>query len=322
MLRCIWLLQLIHQFSLALAMQTNTKGVVVTGATRGIGKSICQRLLREDPDPAVRVFLCGRQLDRAREAVESIMAAMPEAAKGRLEPLLLDVTSEDSVANAARQIEAAYGKGSVYALINNAGIALDVPWQPDWQKRADTNARETVETNVYGAMRCFRHFRPLMCRGGRVVNVSSGAGMMNVQRMRDNRRREMLDERMGEEAFVALVEDFIRCWEGTAAEGRIEMHPERGWWLQTYGFSKAVLNLWTRIIARQHSELQINVCTPGFILTGMTEGYEKASTLKTPEEGAKTPVWLAVGDHTHTGRLFGGEGDEIEWVGYGAGAAR
>ena len=69
------------------------------------------------------------------------------------------------------------------------------------------------------------------------------------------------------------------------------------------------------------SVLLAAVCTPGFILTGMTEGYEKASTLKTPDEGAMTPVWLAVGEHTHTGRLFGGQGDEIEWVGYGAGGA-
>lgn len=49
-----------------------------------------------------------------------------------------------------------------------------------------------------------------------------------------------------------------------------------GW--EAYALSKAALNAYTIILARQHPKLAINSCTPGFILTNMTKSMGARSS--------------------------------------------
>ena len=64
--------------------------------------------------------------------------------------------------------------------------------------------------------------------------------------------------------------------------------------MQAYGVSKALLNTYTRVFTRQSPALLVVECTPGFVATEMTGTYDKLDTLKTPEEGAVTPVMLVL----------------------------
>jgi len=58
-----------------------------------------------------------------------------------------------------------------------------------------------------------------------------------------------------------------------------------------YGVAKASLNALTRALARDLPEgVKINACDPGWVATRMGG----ASAPLTPEEGADTPVWLAL----------------------------
>jgi 3-oxoacyl-[acyl-carrier protein] reductase len=133
---------------------------VVTGASRGIGRDVSQRLSAE----GASVLLVARGEEALAGAVESC----GDAAHG----LALDVTAPD----AGDRIRAAAEErfGPVDVLVNNAGTARwrrldDVP-DEDWQAAWDLN--------VMAPMRLMRALIPGMReRGwGRVVNVSSTSG--------------------------------------------------------------------------------------------------------------------------------------------------
>lgn len=63
---------------------------------------------------------------------------------------------------------------------------------------------------------------------------------------------------------------------------------------RAYSFSKACVNAFTRILARNNPDLIINCCCPGWVKTDM--GLLIGRPPKTPEDGAKIPVRLALGD--------------------------
>ena len=44
-----------------------------------------------------------------------------------------------------------------------------------------------------------------------------------------------------------------------------------------YGLSKACANALTLILAREHPNLRVNACTPGFIETDLTKPYVESS---------------------------------------------
>jgi NAD(P)-dependent dehydrogenase (short-subunit alcohol dehydrogenase family) len=92
----------------------------------------------------------------------------PADAPGGLEPLRLDVTSEEDVAAAAERVG-----GELHALVNNAGIAISGPVEvvplDEW--------RRIVEINLLGQVAVTRALLPAVLRArGRVVNMSSIGG--------------------------------------------------------------------------------------------------------------------------------------------------
>ena len=113
---------------------------VVTGATRGIGAAVTERLDAE----GARVIRVARS--------EGIDVTEPDAA--------------DRIAELAA--------GPVDILVNNAGTSEIKPLD----ELTDADFYEAFELNVMAPMRLMRHFAPLMAeRGwGRIVNVTSSAG--------------------------------------------------------------------------------------------------------------------------------------------------
>lgn len=130
--------------------------VLVTGASRGLGREVARRL-------AERGF--------------TVVAGMrrPERMPG-LEPLALDVADEASVREAATRVKARHGR--LDALVNNAGILLDA--EAGLLDLPLETFRRTLETNTLGPLRVAQAFAPLLAKGGRIVNVSSGGGQLAV----------------------------------------------------------------------------------------------------------------------------------------------
>jgi NAD(P)-dependent dehydrogenase (short-subunit alcohol dehydrogenase family) len=145
------------------------KVAVVSGANRGIGLAVV-RGLAEDGVTAV----LGSRDPRSGEA-----AAAPLRAQDLdVRPQQLDVTDQASIDRLARWVEDELGRCDV--LVNNAGI-LRSGRATDMDPRV---ADEVWKVNALGAWRLAVAVIPLMRRGGggRIVNVSSGAGSLSQMR--------------------------------------------------------------------------------------------------------------------------------------------
>jgi NAD(P)-dependent dehydrogenase (short-subunit alcohol dehydrogenase family) len=135
---------------------------LVTGANRGIGREVARGLAAR----GYRTLLSARDLAAARAAAEGMA--------GDVVPCRLDVTDADTIAAAAAGLE------RLDVLVNNAGVLYDT-WQRPSTADLDV-VREALEVNLLGAWRCVEALLPLMGTGGRIVNVSSGAGSLTGMR--------------------------------------------------------------------------------------------------------------------------------------------
>lgn len=142
---------------------------IVTGGNRGIGYEIARQLMKAD----LFVVVGARDVAKRDQAVETLKEIGPNVAGGTL-----DVNDTHSVRRFVEQLEKQHGAPGV--LVNNAGV---YPESTD-AKVADTPTsiwRETLETNLFGAVRMCREIVPLMkkLRYGRIVNISSGLGQLH-----------------------------------------------------------------------------------------------------------------------------------------------
>ena len=75
----------------------------------------------------------------------------------------------------------------------------------------------------------------------------------------------------------------------------------------SYQVSKACVNALTKVLAKEHPDVQINCCCPGWVDSDMGRILGKPS--KSLEDGAKIPVRLAAGDiGGETGKYWGNQG--------------
>jgi NAD(P)-dependent dehydrogenase (short-subunit alcohol dehydrogenase family) len=134
---------------------------LVSGASRGIGAEIARELAA---DHGFLVFAGARNPADVAE-------------QDGVEPVLLDVTDQASIDAAHERIVADPGRLDV--LVNNAGITG--PWSDTAAEEDLDQAHAVLETNLFGAWRLTQAMMPLLRRsdGGRIVNVSSGAGQLS-----------------------------------------------------------------------------------------------------------------------------------------------
>ncbi len=138
---------------------------LVTGANRGIGLEVTRQLAQD----GCMVWLGARDADRGEAAAAAFRA---KGADVRFQQL--DVASDESVAAAAKRIEAMSGRLDI--LVNNAGVALDDRVLPS--QLALPMLRATLEVNFFGCIRVTQAFLPLIRKSaaGRIVMVSSDIG--------------------------------------------------------------------------------------------------------------------------------------------------
>ena len=137
-------------------MSTEPRHVLVTGATRGIGRTIAQDLGRDS-----HILAGGR--DRA--AVEALVAELPSA-----QPFVCDLADEGATAAAAGRLE------RLDAVVHNAGVADGGRVEALTRQQM----REVFEVNVFAVVDLTRLLLPLLRASGRghVVAINSGAGFM------------------------------------------------------------------------------------------------------------------------------------------------
>jgi carbonyl reductase 1 len=230
-------------------MAAAPRAIVVTGASAGIGLALCRQLLVEE---GCRVFMGVRSLDRGAAALATL--SLPADAAARASLVLCDTTSDASCAAAAAAVRAALGPApSLFALVNNAGVGLahGVP--------LDT----LLNTNLHGPMRVTAAFLPLLAAGARVVNLGSGSGTVYVKKLIDSGAAAEARALMAPASAAAVLAHAEAHKGGAVSEAAYS----------GYGLSKACLHAWTQVMAREHPELTVLACSPGFIATSMTAGY-------------------------------------------------
>lgn len=141
---------------------------VVTGGGRGIGRAVAQTLAQAGAAVAV--------LARSSQELQETLDLIAQNG-GRAQAFVADVTDPSAVSRAFKEIERSMGEIDV--LVNNAGVLK--PFGPLWENDADEWWRG-MEVNVRGPMLCARAVLPRMIarRGGRIINISSGAGAMGA----------------------------------------------------------------------------------------------------------------------------------------------
>lgn len=145
-------------------MATNeTRSVVITGASTGIGEACALRLDRQ----GWRVFAGVRK--------EADGASLKEKGSERLTPVIIDVTDQATITACAERVSAATGASGLAGLVNNAGIAVAGPLE--FLPLEDL--RRQLEVNVIGQIAVTQAFMPrIRAARGRIVNIGSIGGRM------------------------------------------------------------------------------------------------------------------------------------------------
>lgn len=142
---------------------------IVTGATRGIGRSIALELARRGADV---VFNYAKSTD----AAETLKAEIQALGVGVL-PVQCDVANTDAAAEMVKQVKDTFGR--IDFLVNNAGIVRDTLILR--MKEADWDA--VIDTNLKGAWNFAKAALRVMLRqeeGGSILNITSISGVVGM----------------------------------------------------------------------------------------------------------------------------------------------
>lgn len=142
------------------------KSAVVTGAARGIGLAIAERLL----ESGARCSVWDIDREALTTALRHLSRRFPE---GEVQSAVVDVRDAQSVKRAAE--ETGNRLGAVDILVNNAGVVGST--RKTWELSAGEWS-EVMAVNLFGVFLCCQALVPTMIRRGygRIVNISSVAG--------------------------------------------------------------------------------------------------------------------------------------------------
>lgn len=142
------------------------KVALVTGASRGIGRAIAERLAK---DGATVIVNYNGSRDKAEAVVKEI-----EEVGGKAEAYQCSVADFAGVEEMMSYVIKTYGRIDI--LVNNAGITRDGLLM----KMSEEDFDAVIATNLKGTFNCMRHVARQMIkqRGGRIINISSVSGVM------------------------------------------------------------------------------------------------------------------------------------------------
>ena len=232
------------------------KKVIVTGANSGVGKAIAYAMLERGYEV---IMVC-----RSRQRGERALKELLKKSKNKQVTLeLCDLASFESILNFTERIKKKYA--SIDRLINNAGVILTN------REETEDGFEKQIGVNHFGHVLLTRELLPLLrqAESARIVVVSSGA------------------HKVGKIHFNDLQLKYNYAM------------------FRAYAQSKLANILYVKSMARKlkNTKITINAMHPGAVGTNFGVNRETGfgKTLMkivgifflTPEEGAKTAVYLA-----------------------------
>jgi 3-oxoacyl-[acyl-carrier protein] reductase len=144
----------------------NARVAIVTGASRGIGAAVAQRLANDGFAVAINYA--------SRSAEAQALVAELTAAGTKAIAVKADVSKADDVRRMFETTEQQLGKVDV--LVNNAGVLRTLPLADT----SDALYDQTFDINVRGTFNTLREAAARMNDGGRIVNFSSTTLALNM----------------------------------------------------------------------------------------------------------------------------------------------
>ncbi len=160
-----------RQLSIAIAMSFQNKTILITGASRGIGKAIGLRLAKE----GANIVIASKSVEENPKLGGTIFsaAAEMEAAGGKALAVQCDIRFEDQVQSVVEKAVATFG--GIDALINNASAINLTPTEKTEPKRFDL----MYDINVRGTFMVSKACIPYLKKGKNphILNLSPPLNM-------------------------------------------------------------------------------------------------------------------------------------------------
>ncbi|KAI9467594.1 hypothetical protein LPJ78_005683 [Coemansia sp. RSA 989] len=303
---------------------------VVTGANRGIGKAIVRKLLLQSEKPLI-VYLTARNVDRGQQAFDELrreqLRTGTEALRQNNELRFhqLDVSDIESIQAFIEYLTLMHGEQSMDILINNAGGVVKKPLLPSKPQEAARvaalespnpmygsprqsmvvrtcdaeTAYKVVHMNYFTAVNMTNCSLPHMRRHGRIVFMVTALAHLGI--FSGDLPRVLTSDDLTLNGLHIIENGFISSV-GKGTYGTYGFPP------MPFAVAKAGLIAYARMLARTMAQdpralLFAAVC-PGYVKTDMTGPYAPL----TPDQGAETPVYVALADskriRRHNGELW------------------
>lgn len=270
------------------------KSYLITGANKGQGLALCQRILEEHAD--THVFLCSRDVGRGEEAKKSL-----NVDGNRVDVVQFDVTSDESVDSALKTVKSTITDRSsgehplkLCGVVSNAGILWGYPL-PDLMEVCTTGVKRVLDA-----------FVPLVNEqspeDGRVVVVTSGLGPLMHQYSGQERQEIMMSPNCSWNAISSMMNECLDAYastEGKSLEERIDAFNKinfpGGPFSDTapdfhmYGLAKMFGDAYMKVVARKYPKLRVTSVDPGLVYTDLILRMPKYAGKEKDETTAQSP---------------------------------
>lgn len=145
------------------------KTVLITGASRGIGKATAIEFAKKG-------YVVAVNYNKSKSEAEKLCREIT-ALGGKAKAFSADISKADSVKKMVKDVLEHFGKIDV--LINNAGVALNQGLFTDF---TEEDIEKVFKTNVFGMMNVTKEVIPefIKKKSGKIVNVSSVWGVLGA----------------------------------------------------------------------------------------------------------------------------------------------
>jgi len=145
-------------------MKLKGKVAIVTGGARDIGRAICIQLAKDGAKVVVNYF------NSAKDCEETVSAIKNKG--GEAIGVRADVSKKEDIELLVAKTKEAYGD-HVDILVNNAGGIFA---RKTIEEIDEDFYNMVMDVNLKGTMFVTKAFKPLMQKGGSIINVASQAG--------------------------------------------------------------------------------------------------------------------------------------------------